>query len=300
MKRLLRLSLAAVSGLTSDLTLGADFDGVPRPVFGSLFTFGSVFTLAFCGAADLEGKPMDWPGVSEDFKAETDGVCRSFCVVFLACGVAGGLRVGAGVSFAFGSRCGRGRAARDSFAFPSRASRITRVVINRHFDIANLHGDLSLLAGSSRRFSNFVALLALLPWSFGDQMVFSSSFGCFACSTPGLLDTRDLVLLHACFHLDDMRRYREFLLAESLLQADFCGVLVLRALQAVVYQLCLVPVRDLIFWCFAFEIRLELACGSACMALEGTANVDKESVVIDELATHNEWSGSLHIAVVVG
>jgi hypothetical protein len=104
------------------------------------------------------------------------------------------------------------------------------------------------------------------------------------------------VFLNLCFHLGDVSRDREFLLTQCLLQPDFRCVLVFRALKSVVYQLRLVPMSDLIFGCFAVEKHLDLACRGACMAFEGSADVDDQSVVVDELATDDGWGGSGHAA----
>ena len=96
MKQLLGVSVVLVSDLTSDLTLGAGFGGLLWLAFGSFFTLGSALTLAFCGTAILEGELTDCFGVPEDFKAESERLYVSFCVVFLVLGVTDGLRVDVG------------------------------------------------------------------------------------------------------------------------------------------------------------------------------------------------------------
>jgi hypothetical protein len=61
------------------------------------------------------------------------------------------------------------------------------------------------------------------------------------------------------------------------------------------YQLGLVKVCDSILGSFAIDECLELAWRSTSMALECTADVDEEGIVVDEFATDDERSGCVHL-----
>lgn len=91
-----------------------------------------------------------------------------------------------------------------------------------------------------------------------------------------------------------MRRHDQFFLTESLLQANFGCILVLRALETIVDELCFVPVGYLVFGRFAVEESFEFGLGGARMTLEETTDVDEEDAVVDEFPSGYGGSVDVH------
>lgn len=91
-----------------------------------------------------------------------------------------------------------------------------------------------------------------------------------------------------------MRRHSQPLLADSLLQADLCGILVLGSPKAIVDKLRLVPVRDLVFGCSSVEESLEIGERSARVTFERSSNVDEERVLVHEFPSDDGVDSRIH------
>lgn len=87
----------------------------------------------------------------------------------------------------------------------------------------------------------------------------------------------------------------ELALVERLLQSDFRRILVLGSLQAIVNELRLVPMSDLILDVLAVQEASDVGLGCSSMPLQIAATIDEENVTVEKLSPNDGRNLAVHV-----